>query len=526
MTSLSRRKSIFAVLLLSSALNAFGITWGLPSVLGWAADELTPVRVLTGLRQGFAHGWHDAYPPFHFYVLAAAYAPVLAVDAQPLADIVSSETGWRRRAGDFTYMALFVMGRVVSLLMGLGTILAVYRAGLLTFGRGAATGAALIMALTLPFIYYTKIANVDLPLTFWFGLAFVAYLRILREHRLRDYVLCATTAVLAVCAKDQAYGLFVLPSLHVLASLKRHGRRSFGATLLDRRVVLAGLVGAAVFVVAEGIVFNPSGFVAHLGVATGPMNRNLQMFERSPEGYVAMLALTLRLLLFCFGLPAAIACAAGAVLAGRRDERPALVAVLLPCLSYAIFFIGAALVGYDRYLMPVCACLSLLGGYVLASDRIVAWVRWTLTDAILVFGLARGLAVDLSMVGDSRYVAEAWMARNVPRGAPIAVIGPLTHLPRVSGYGWAQRNGLAGVESLRPEFVILTSDYAHSAREADVEDALVDRSARELGYTVAFRHRTALPWPLDLGPLIQGLEGYTNLHKINPEVAVLRRPEP
>ncbi len=522
MTFLSSRKSIFAVLLLSTALNGFGLTWGLPSVLGWAADELTPVRVLTGMRQGFAHGWHDPYPPFHFYLLAAAYAPVLAVDSQPLADIVSSETGWRRRAGDSTYMALFVVGRLVSLLMALGTILAVYRAGRLTFGRGAGTLAALIIALTLPFIYYAKIANVDLPLTFWFCLAFVAYLRILRGHRLHDYLFYAVTAVLAVCAKDQAYGLFVLPSLHIFLSLRRHAQRSLAASLVDRRIVLAGILGAAAFLVAEGIVFNPSGFVAHLKVATGPMNRNLQMYERSPEGYVAMLALTSRLLLFSLGVPAAIACAAGAFLAWRRDQRHALVAILLPCVSYGIFFMGAVLVGYDRYLMPVCACLSLLGGYFLAGDGAPAWARWALGAAVIVFGLTRGLAVDLSMVGDSRYAAEAWMAGNIPRRAPIAVIGPLTHLPRVYGYDWTQRNSLTGVESLRPEYVILTSDYA---REASGEDSLVDRTARELGYGVAFRGRTALPGPLDLGPLILGLEGYTNLHKINPEVAVLKRPE-
>ncbi len=58
------------------------------------------------------------------------------------------------------------------------------------------------------------------------------------------------------------------------------------------------------------------------------------------------------------------------------------------------------------------------------------------------------------------------------------------------------------------------------------EASFVDQSARELGYEVAFRHRTARPWPLDLGSLIRGLEAYSNLHKINPEVAVLKRPQP
>lgn len=175
------------VLLLSAALNVTGITWGLPSMLGWAADELTPVRVLSGMRQEFARGWHDAYPPLQFYLLAAAYAPVLAIDSRPLADGGSSETGWRRKRGDGAYLALFVAGRVVSVLMALGTLVAIHRAGATLFDRAAGTWAALLMALSLPFVYYAKIANVDLPFTFWFCAAFVAYLRILREHHGRDY---------------------------------------------------------------------------------------------------------------------------------------------------------------------------------------------------------------------------------------------------------------------------------------------------------------------------------------------------
>jgi hypothetical protein len=508
--------------LLSAALNATGITWGLPSMLGWAADELTPARVLAGMRRGFAGGWHDPYPAFHFYVLAAAYAPVLATDNRPLADVSSSETGWRRQRGDGAYFALFVAGRLVSLLMALGTLVAVYRAGVELFDRAAAAWAALLMALSLPFVYYAKIANVDLPFTFWFGVAFVAYLRILREHRPRDYRLYAAAAVLAVCAKDQAYGLFVLPTVHIVRALmdrERPGGRSRRGVLLDRRIVSAALVGAGVFVLAQGIVFNPSGFVAHLVVLTGPMNRNLQMFEHGPAGYLAMLALTARLLLFDLGLPAAFAAAAGVALAWRRGERRAVTAIALPCVSYFVFFLCVALVAYDRYLMPLCACLSLAGGYFLAraGGRLAA-LRAVTAAAVVLVGLARCLSVDLSLLRDSRYAAEAWMAANVPPSAGVTVSGPLAHLPRLHGYAWTQRASLAAA---RTEWAVLTTDYARAAGEG--EEPFATRVARDLGYDVAYRHRARLPWPFDLGPWIRGLEAYTNLHKVNPEVAVLRR---
>lgn len=496
-----RERPLLAVLALSAALNVLGLTWGLPSPLGWAADELTPVRVLAGMREHFAGGWHDPYPPFHFYVLAAAYAPVLAVDSRPLADLASSETGWRRRRGDGAVLALFLGGRLVSLLMALGTIVAVYHCGLLLFDRTSAAAAALTVALSLPFVYYAKIANVDLPLTFWFALALLAYVRLLRAPRLRDYLLFAAAATLAVCAKDQAFALFALPALH----LARRGRgRDRGAAVL---------VAVAVFLVAEGIVFNPSGFLSHLEVLTGPMNRDLQMFPRSAAGLLGMLGLTAKLLVFTLGLPATVAGVAGLWLA-VRTRRAALLPVVLPCLSYLLFFLCVALVGYDRYLMPVVVCLSLPAGYFLAGGH--GALRRPLAAAVLVWGLARVLAVDLALVRDARYAAEAWMAANVPPGATVAVTGPLTHLPRLHGYDWTQRASLGAAIAGRPSFVVLTVDYA---REASPGTGL----GGDTSYAIAYRHRTPAPWPLDLGWWISGLEAHTNLHKVNPEVIVLRK---
>ena len=33
-----------------------------------------------GAAQRFAHGWFDRYPPFHFYVLTAAFSPLLLLE--------------------------------------------------------------------------------------------------------------------------------------------------------------------------------------------------------------------------------------------------------------------------------------------------------------------------------------------------------------------------------------------------------------------------------------------------------------
>ena len=61
------------------SLNAIGIWWGLPGG-SWAPDELTPTLVLGAAARWFANGWFDRYPPFHYYVLTAAFSPMLLLE--------------------------------------------------------------------------------------------------------------------------------------------------------------------------------------------------------------------------------------------------------------------------------------------------------------------------------------------------------------------------------------------------------------------------------------------------------------
>jgi 4-amino-4-deoxy-L-arabinose transferase-like glycosyltransferase len=515
------RAPLLAALLASAVLGGAGITWGLPGMLGWAADELTPVRVLSGMRHRFSAGWHDPYPPFHFYVLAGAYAPVLAADSRPLAEV--AQEGWRRRSGEGAYFALFVAGRLVSLAMALGALAALYAAARALAGPAAALWAVLIASLSLPFPYYAKIANVDVAFTFWFALALLGYVRALRSGALADGMLFAVAAALSVAAKDQAYALHVLPAAHLLLARREGSGEGRGLSL--KTILLCAAAAAGAFLLASGIVFNPSGFRAHVDVLTGPMNRSLQMFGRTPAGYAAMTALTARLLVFCLGVPAALACAAGLALAWRRGERTLLAVAVLPCVSYFLFFMCAALVAYDRYLLPVVLALSIAGGrfvaLALGAGTTLRWAGRGLAAAILAVGLARCVAVDLALVRDARYAAEDWMAAHLPRDADVGVNGPLATLPRVHGLRWTQHASLAGS---RADVVVLTTDYAAAARERGDAETSPERIARELGYTAVFRHRGRLAWPLDLGWWIEGLEPYTNLHKVNPEVTILARP--
>ena len=162
------------LLLASLALNAWMVTWGLPSTTGWAPDEILPSAVLEARARGFSNGWHDKYPPLHFRLLSGLYSPMLA--------------GGGASVPTETYHRLFLAGRLLTVAMGVGCILLVFLCGRRVLDERKALIAAAIVTVMAPFVFYAKLANVDVPYLFWWLLSLLFLLRALDDHRLVDYL--------------------------------------------------------------------------------------------------------------------------------------------------------------------------------------------------------------------------------------------------------------------------------------------------------------------------------------------------
>ncbi len=455
------RLALGLLLLLSFGLNAWAIDWGLPSPSGWAPDELLPSAVLEGMSRHFSGGWHDKYPPFHYYLLSVLYAPGLKAEHLPTGMPLPPEA----------YHRLFLIGRGLSLLMAAGTLLLVYRCGREAGDRRAGLLAAAITALMAPFVYYAKLANLEVPYLFWWVLSLLFLLKVLDRHRRRDYLLLAATAVLAVTTKDQAYGLYAL---------------------------------------------------------TVPLVAGNDL-----GGHAALLASTLRHLAFTLGLPGFVIGLLGLVEAARRREGRWLV-LLVPAVSFYVCFLSVVLYVYDRFALPLAVVAALFGGRWLSQGwNARGWVRATARGAAAItiaYGATRVVGLDLSMTNDARYAAEDWLRANAGAGLGGA-IGPAEYLPRLLGLN-ARPIGaaIARIETLKPAYVVVNADYAARADDASAEHALYEGlEAGTLGYQEAWRYRYHPPWPLlDTALLVErtGREPLrTNLGKVNPEVVVYRRTD-
>jgi hypothetical protein len=521
-------RTLTHILAASLVLNAIGIWWGLPG--SWVAIELKPVYVLGGLAQHFSHGWFDAYPPFHFYLLTVAWSPLLLLSA----------LGRLTFDGAAGYSALVLVSRAVSLAMAAGIVGAACVCGSALYGRRAGLIAAAIVALITPLVYYAKTANVDVPYLFWWALSMVFYMRLLDAGRLRDYLWFAMTATLSVCTKDQAYGLYLLPPLVIVEQLWRTHRaaavaRPFWRAVSDRRLWAAAFLSAFVFALCQNLAFNAGGFVEHVRFIVGPGSGAYQVYEATAAGRLALLVETLRLIQISMGWPLVLAGASGLViaLADGRQRRAALWLVV-PALSYYLGFINVILYNYDRFVIPICFVLAIFGG--LTFDRLLSAapparrVGAIATAVVFAYTLLYSATVDVLMVGDSRYEAEAWMHAHAARHDIVAVSGLHEYLPRLDDFSLEEIATIEELKQEHPAFVVMNADYGHAVPPDTAWGQMIAGLEREsLGYRRVCRFRRPSPWPWlpaahpDLVGARHEAIVFSTLRNINPTIDIYER---
>jgi hypothetical protein len=514
----------------SLVLNAVALWWGLPGGY-WPPDELTPKDVAVALAQRFSHGWFERYPPFHFYVLAAVNFPVWLME----------QAGMVTPGGMPGETLRAVLGRGVSLAAGAGTLWLLCLCGLRLVGRRATIFALLQFALTAPFVYYAKTGNLDVPYLFWFALAFWFLLRLLDDLRLADFIGYGVAATLSIGTKDQAYGLFALPSLLILHRLwqayRGEGRPlPWLRALVDRRLLAGAGIAVVLFALVHNFAFNWRGFVAHVDIILGGASQGYRMFPRTPAGEWDLLALTLRIVQRALGWPMLVTFTAGLVVAWARPQtRRAALLITLPAASYYLTFIAVVGYNYDRFLLPVFFVLSMGAGLALDWWLSFGWSRAlhrTLAWAVLAYSFVYVAQIDALMLRDSRYTLERYFAQVDRSGDAVGYVFPTLYNPRLDGLPNSEITSVEQLQWEQPRWFVLNVEYGRTEPSTSHIGQLVSGlQDGRLGYRPVYRERTPapfpwLPWPhRDLtGDRLDGpTEITSSLRHINPTFIVYER---
>ena len=401
-------RTVVAILALSLLLGGYGMSWGLPG--GWAQDELGTQDILDALRLRFSYGWHHRYPPLHFYLLVLVHLPFLAAERLDLIDLWSEPSQGQVAS----------MGRALSVMMSVGTAALVYLVARTMLSIRAAVLGTVCWALVLTGVFYAKLVNLDMPYVFWFTVSLLGYARALTTNNTRDYVLYAAGAAAAVCTKDQAYGLYLFPTLYLIVHrarwvVARASVSSTAALLRDPALPAAAATGVLGFVLLQGVLFNWSGVQQHFAYITGPGSNIYRMIDStSPSGQAFLFRRTFDHLVWSMSWPGLLAGVGGIVLLVRRQSRTAL-ALLLPALSYYVTFVAVVGYSYDRFMLPVCLILCVFAGAALDASSPPAAARWR-TAAValaLTYMALRTTSINVMMAADGRYLVERWLLTNV-----------------------------------------------------------------------------------------------------------------
>ncbi len=521
-TSVDRRRAleIVPVYAIAAAIFITGISWGLPDYRGWAVDEITPGEVDDILDHRFATGWATIYPPVHFALLALASAPMLATDAVE----VTHDTVAR-------YSHLFLINRAVSVGMALAILAFIYHLTRSELGHRAARFAVTCVLLVLPLTYYAKTANLDVPYLFWVTASWIFYVRAIRRGSTKDACLFAATGAVAIATKDQAYGFYVLPAVHLVFETVR-ARQDRSRPRLERRALFA--MAAVVFgalLILFNVPFNLSGVREHIRLIVGPGSDPFRMYPTTATGFFDLLRDSVWQMGSAMSWPMFVISLIGVADAIR--SRTLLVSrLLLFAASYFVTFIAIVMYHYDRFFIGICLVFAIAAGAWLdrwtRPEQPYRYARLTIAGLVIAYGAARIVALDAMMVRDSRYFVERWIIDRIGADTRIAAEGTSLYLPRQATLLWNRiAPEAAALREQQPTFVILNP--AHSARPSDenasneFRSSLADGSA---GYRRVLSYRTSL-WfsPLQWEPRFNGRneDQFSNVTKVNPTIEVYER---
>ncbi len=505
---------LLVLLVVAGSMIACGITWGLPNTVDWAIDSIAPIGPLHYAHDMVVeHHWWSKYPPLHFTILALLDAPYLALLAargafQPGA----SHYPYGFAEPDAALGFLTLIARAVSAAMGVGTTIVVYAIGREFGGRRAGLIAGLFFASSPLTLYYANTANLDIPYLFWSGLALLMLVRVVRGAATGTYLASGVLVALAVATKDQAYGLFLALPIPLVLAARRDPQYRHG----ERRLFATGVLAVLTYLMAANVVFDCHGWWDHVHYITHEGSAPYRMFSPTPSGFARLVARELHLSVAATTWPVAALGLVGCVMA-VRDRIRGTGLLLFATLAYFATFTAPILYVFPRFVLPAVLTIAVFAG--LAAAR--AWdTRSSLARsaivAIVLLALLYGNTMNVGLLLDSRYAAEAWLELNLPPNAIVGMNGDPTYLPRLPR--GAQRVSV-DIDARGPELrgstpdYLLMSDayYRRYLRHADTRPVVRRLLAGDFGYEpVASFHRRWLP-------------ATDSIPTVNPRIVILRR---
>lgn len=356
------------------------------------------------------------WPSLYMYVMAGVYGIVFGASSEGVAGAFARNPA-----------AFYLVGRLLTVVLGTATLAVVYLTGRMTYGRAVGLIASAFLAVDLVHVRDSHWVTTDVPLTFLVACATLYALRYWTSGRRQD---AGAAGLLAGLATSMKYpGGLAFLGLVAAHALRRPGSVGWRRLVSRETSVAAGLATLGFFLGTPFALLTPVAFVR--GVLDELREVHTVQFgnEADAPGLLFHLAYSLP---EAMGWPVYLLALAGLAwaLAVRGPREVILLAFAAPYLLVIVTWSSR----FERYVIPLLPCFALLAAA--ALTRGAAWLGrlgrlvgpWSgvslaaATALLLAPALARVVTYhQLLARPDTRDLGAGWIERQVPPGTRIAL---------------------------------------------------------------------------------------------------------
>jgi len=394
-------------------------------------DEYVILKGLARMRpaeldmyQGF-FGW----PALQFYVVGAG---LQAAKMMGLVHLVRDISFYFIHPEEMAKM--YIAGRLVTLLMSMAAVVAIWGAAAKMFGPWCAGLSALFLAAAPLFSVNSHYMTADAPMLLWVALALWIASHMLLSERRRWYTLGGIAVGLAASTRYQgALAGLIIFAAHLFRGPAPHqdsqGRHAppphpLIHLIADSRLLLSGMVAIFTFLLINNrILALPAEFISEI----------TQEFRSARSPDTTPWPSLLRFALYGLGPALAVAALFGLIAAAVRGRKPGWLLIwgFLP----AAVFLCVSSPFMVRYWMPILPlpiiaaawAVCALGRFGLKTSGLRKTLAFAIGAAVLLTTLAQSAAMAvMHSRPDPRLVSGRWIAANVPQSSTIAILSDST----------------------------------------------------------------------------------------------------
>lgn len=472
---------LLAILLLGLYLRVSGINWGLPNddhFYPYYADEYTVLMLLQNMnpKELNFYPYYEMYdcmyqdPMFNYYLIGAAE---IIASKLSLITITKDKIFYLNNTRE--YAKLFIVGRFISIFLGIFTILLIYFIGKMIYSEEIGLLSAFFLCITPLHVVYSMIMNVAVPTTFWLTLALFFLIIAVKTNLLKWYILLGISTGIAISNKYTAFPfLLVIFITHYLNA---------GNKLVSRKLILSYLAVMVAFAIT-----NPC-MVIYLKDSILLFLRRSNMALTTYEKLGCLHPL--KPLLYNGMGPSLLMISCLGIILGFFNHNKYDVILLTWVISYYSItaYVGSDVIRYQNEQLPFLILLA--ARFVFYKSSFYnkfpkAKYIFVMSIAIIVsiFTLTRtSISINLLKNSDPRTRASQWIIRNIPEHIKIGVVEhPLEYFPPIINMQYYSDTRYKDKPHNKPKYNIVNFDF--SADNLDTEKAdyiiIMERQLKKL----------------------------------------------